>query len=62
MNGIVEIIISLSEHSKVEVPKLCHETDCTKVYSKKVQCSNCPLCSIKFTKPNTKLFYGDEND
>lgn len=62
MNGIVKVIISLSEYSKVEVPRLCHEIECKAVYSKTVQCSNCPLCSIKFTRPKCILYYGDKND
>lgn len=62
MNGIVEVIISLSEHSKVEVPRLCHETDCKGNERKVIKCTNCPLCSTRFTKPNAKLFYGDNNE
>lgn len=62
MNDIGEVIISLSEHSKIEIPKLCHETDCNVISNKSLNCFNCPLCSTKFMKPNIKLFYGDNNE
>lgn len=62
MNGIVEVIISLSEYSKIGVSRLCHETDCKDIERKVIRCINCPLCFTRFTKSNAKLFYGDEND
>lgn len=62
MNGIVEVIISLSEYSEIEVPRLCHEIDCNVPSGKNLNCFNCPLCSTKFMKPNVKLYYGDKND
>lgn len=62
MNGIVEVVISLSEHSKVEVPRLCHETGCDEDTDKLLNCVNCPLSSTKLIKHNIKLFYGDNNE
>lgn len=62
MNGIVEVIISLSEYSKIEVPRLCHEINCNEGSDQNLKCFNCPLCSTRFMKPNIKLYYGDKND